>query len=192
MLYLQFEVLYMKLNRNLLVCSIFTIMILTLALSGCIGGNDDGSMSEVKAIDIVVVEDATGFEYLGSRAMTASEVSREYVNVSDTTDAAEGLYQDTNAVDYYIHAIELESSSAAEDFIEQYKATFKPLSSGERFAEETLNDHEATRINTYTTSGGTQVARYKYIWSNESFVIVVGGNSADYESIRALAEATGY
>jgi hypothetical protein len=181
----------MKLNKNLLVCSTFVILMLTLSLSGCIG--DGGrDMSEVDAADIVVVEDASGFEYLGSRAMTVSDVSRQYVEVSDVAGAAEGLYQDANAVDYYIHAIELESSSAAESFVEQYKATFRPLSSGERFAEETFNDHGATRITTYTTSDGTQAARYKYIWSNENFVIVVGGNSVDPAAIRNLAEATGY
>jgi hypothetical protein len=181
----------MKLNKNLLVCSTFVVLMLTLSLSGCIG--DGGrDMSEVDAADIVVVEDASGFEYLGSRSMTVSDVSRQYVEVSGVTDAAEGLYQDANAVDYYIHAIELESSSAAKSFVEQYKVTFRPLSSGERFAEETFNDHGATRITTYTTADGTQTARYKYIWSNENFVIVVGGNSVDPAAIRNLAEATGY
>ncbi|MDK2834815.1 MAG: hypothetical protein PWP63_1902 [Methanolobus sp.] len=182
----------MKLNRKLLVCSTLAIMMLTLALSGCIGGNGGRDMSGVDAADVVVVEDASGFEYLGSRAMTADEVSRQYVTVSDLTGAAEGLYQNASAVDYYIHAIELESSSAAENFVEQYKATFRPLSSGERFTEDSFNGHAATRINTYTTADGTQAARYKYIWSNENFVIVVGGNSANHESVRALAEATGY
>ena len=181
----------MKLNRNLLVYSTLAIMILTLSLSGCIDSNG-GDMSGVDAADIVIVEDASGFEYLGSRAMTASDVSRQYVEVSDISDAAEGLYQDANAIDYYIHAIELERSSAAENFVEGYKATFRPLSSGERFAEETFNDHGATRITTYTTSDGTQAARYKYIWSNENFVIAVGGNSVDPAAIRNLAEATGY
>jgi hypothetical protein len=181
----------MELNRNLLVCSIFTIMMITLSLSGCIGGNG-GEMSDVDAADIVVVEEAPGFEYLGSRAMTVSEVSRQYVEMPDVADAAEGLYQDTNAVDYYIHAIELENSSAAEGFVEQYKTTFTPLSTGERFAEESFNEHGATRITTYVTSGGTKVARYKYIWSNENFVIVVGGNSANPAAILNLAEATGY
>jgi len=182
----------MKLNRNLLVCSIFTIMMITLSLSGCIGGNDGGEMSDVDAAGIVAVEDAPGFEYLGSRAMTASEISRQYVEMPDVEGAAEGLYQDTNAVDYYIHAVELEDSSAAEGFVEQYKATFTPLSTGERFAEESFNEHGATRITTYVTSGGTEAARYKYIWNNESFVIVVGGNSADPAAILNLAEATGY
>ncbi|TGC06785.1 hypothetical protein CUN85_12560 [Methanolobus halotolerans] len=166
-------------------------MMLTLSLSGCIDGDGGNDMSEASATEIVVVEDASGYEYLGSRSMDVSDVSRQYVDVSDA-DAAEGLYQDANAVDYYIHAIELENSSEAEDFVERYKATFRPLNSGERFTEESFNDHEATRINTYTTSGATQTARYRYVWTSENFVMVVGGNSQDPEDIRTLAEATGY
>lgn len=181
----------MRLNKSILISGILALMMIALSLSGCIDASNDGSESEVNSTG-AVVENATGFEYLGSREMTASEVSREYVNVSNSTNAVEGFYQDANAVDYYVHVIELENNSAAEDFVEQYKATFKPLSSGGRFAEETINGHEATRITTYTISNGVQVARYKYIWTNESSVIVVGGNTAGSSSVRALAEATGY
>jgi len=180
----------MKLNRKVLVCSTLALMMLILALSGCINDSTDGN--GLDTTDIAVVENASGFEYLGSREMTSSEVSNEYVNVSGNVDAVEGFYQDRNSVDYYVHAIKLDSDSAAEDFVEQYKATFRPLSSGGRFSEETINEHEATRITTYVTSGGTQVARYKYIWTNESSVIVVGGNAASSSPVRALAEATGY
>jgi hypothetical protein len=182
----------MKLNKQLLVsCSLAMIMIV-LSLSGCIGNDEaTGSMSEVNAVDIVSVEDASGFEFLGQRAMTGEEVGRQYVEISDLVDGAEGFYQ-ADGVDFYIHAMEFGNSSAAEGFVEQYMDTFKPLSSGDRFIEETINEHAATRITTFTMSNGNQVARYKYIWNNEHFVIVVGGNSADPAVVGVLAEATGY
>ncbi|WP_407355371.1 hypothetical protein [Methanolobus sp. WCC5] len=163
-----------------------------LSLSGCVGnGEIKGTMSGVNAADLVSLEDASGFEFLGQRMLSAEDVSRQYVEVSGLVDGAEGFYQ-ADGVDFYIHAMEFGSSSEAEDFVGQYKATFKPLSSGERFVEESFNGHGATRITTSTTFNGNPVARYHYIWSNEHFVIVVGGNSADPAYISSLAEATGY
>ncbi|MDG6244176.1 MAG: hypothetical protein QCH31_07260 [Methanolobus sp.] len=180
----------MKLNIHLVYC--IAIIMVVLSLSGCVGNDGiKGTMSGVNAAEIVSVEDAYGFEFLGQRELTGEEVSRQYVEVSGLVEGAEGLYQ-ADGVDFYIHAMEFASDSEAEDFVGQYMATFKPLQSGERFTEESFNEHSATRISTSTTRNGKQVARYHYIWSNEHFVIVVGGNTADPADIMDLAEATGY
>lgn len=180
-------------NKLLLVSALIMMM---LFVSGCTdeqvpdGGQED--ISDMSAEELAVVEDLPeGYEYLGAPSLTVEEVQREYVNTSGIVAAAEGLYR-SGSVDLYIEVIEMESPEMAEGFISEYRSGFKELASGTRFAEETFNDHSALRIKTYSTVGGEQVPRYTYIWSNDSFVFVVGGATEDYSMLLSLAESTGY
>lgn len=104
---------------------------------------------------------------------------------------AEGVYKYSDGSDFYVNVVELEDSDSAEGLIFAYKSSFKQLSTGNRFVEEPLNGHFATKITDHVTVGGDQVPRYSYIWQNETFVFLVNGNTEDAALIKELAEATG-
>ena len=154
------------------------------------GNNTD--IAEMSADDLTIIAALPeGYEYLGAPSLTVEDVWEEYVNISGIVAASEGLYKKGD-VDLYVDVIEMESPELAEEFVSEYMSGFKELPSGSRFEEDSFNGHSATRIKTYSTVGGEQVARYTYIWSNENFVFVVGGATDDYSIVRTLAEATGY
>lgn len=185
-------------KRELLVAT-FVLLVLGLSLSGCVGNDDKGNtvnvvkdISKATSNDIAIVKTASGFEFLGHRELPVNDINSHLVEVSDIAGATEAFYQTKEGVDLNIQVIDMKDSSKAVDFVQRYRATFSPLSSGERFVEENINGHAATRILTSVTSSGSQVERYKYVWTNDRFVILVSGNSADPAKVRSLAEATGY
>ncbi len=133
-----------------------------------------------------------GYEFLGSRELSAEKVENEYVSVEGFVAGSEGLYMYLDSTDVYVDAIEMESSVSAEDLIVQYKAGFRELSSGSRFTEEIVNGHSTVRILEYVTVDKDNTPRYTYIWNNGNFVFVVGGATDDHVVLSTLAEATGY
>ena len=175
---------------------IFSLTVLAIVMSGCIDPNDTPEVTtgneDLTVANLIVVENIpAGFEYLGALPTSVDDIKREYVDVAGIVDAAEGIYQDADSVDVYITVVEFDGSTAADEFVTQYKLSLPPLVGGTQFTEESFNDHFATRIMGYTTVGSEQFPRYAYLWSNDNFVFIVNGNTADYTLTRALAEATG-
>ena len=175
---------------------IFSLTVLAIVMSGCIDPNDPPETTgneELTAANLIVVQNIpSGFEYLGAPPRSVDDIKSEYVDVAGILGAAEGMYQDVDSVDVSITVVEFEDSIAADEFVSQYKLSLPPLARGTQFAEESFNDHFATRIMGYTTVGGEQVPRYAYLWSNDNFAFIVNGNTEDYTLTRALAEATEY
>jgi predicted small secreted protein len=191
-------------KKSIALISVFAVLM--IAFSGCVDNTPavngtDSDNPETKAISD---EDAAGistletlpagFEYIDTIQLSPDEAKINYKaeNVSGVLNVSEGIYKDSNETNYYIDVIELENEEAANNFVGAYKASFKPLSSGSRFTDESFNGHSAVKILDYITSGGKTVSRYTYLWSNENYVIVVFGNTAEEVPIRQLAEATGY
>ncbi len=191
-------------KKMIALVSVFAVLM--IAFSGCVdntpavNGTDSenpetNSISEEDAAGISTLETLpAGFEYVDTIPLSTDEIKIDYEaqNVSGILTGSEGIYKDSNKTEYHIDVIELEDEEAANNFIIAYKASFPPLSSGSRFTDESINGHSAVKITDYVTSGGEDVLRYSYIWSNENYVIVVFGNTAEEAPIRQLAEATGY
>lgn len=157
-------------------------------------GSSTNTNSAENATDISKLENLpSGFEYVGSFPLNAADIKIDYnaENVSEVVGGSEGMYK-YNESDFYMDVIELENSEATTNLIDAYKSSFKPLTEGSRFVEESFNGHSAVRIADYVTAGGTEVPRYTYIWSNGNNVFVVTGNTADNSLVKQLAEATGY
>ena len=175
---------------------IFSLTVLAIVMSGCIDPNDTPEVTtgneELTAANLIVVENIpAGFEYLGAPPTSVDDIKSDYVDVAGIVDAAEGIYKDADSVEVHIIVIEFDGSTAADEFVNQYKLSIPPLTSVERFVDESFNGHFATRITDYATVNMEQVPQYAYLWSNDNFVFLVNGNTADYTLTRALAEATG-
>jgi hypothetical protein len=163
------------------------------------GGTDSSSSganlnSAESAADISKLKNLpAGFEYVGSIALNASDIKIDYnaENVSEVVGGSEGMYK-YNDSDFNIDVIELENAEATNYLIDAYKSSFEPLKEGSRFVEESFNGHSSVRIADYVLTGGQEVARYSYIWSNGNHVFVITGNTADDSLVKQLAEATGY
>jgi len=185
--------------------SVFAVLM--IAFSGCVGnnspavngtGSDNPETSAISEEDVAGISTLetlpSGFEYVDTIPLSTDETKSDYnaENVSGVLNVSEGIYKDSNETNYYVDVIELEDKEAANNFITAYEASFPPLASGSRFTDESFNGHSAVKILDYMTSGGKTVSRYTYVWSNENYVIVVFGNTAEEAPIRQLAEATGY
>lgn len=184
--------------------SVFAVLM--IAFSGCVGNNpavngtdtdnpETNSISDEDAAGISTLESLpAGFEYIDTIPLSIDETKSDYKaeNVSGVLNVSEGIYKDSNKTEYHIDVIELEDKEAANNFITAYKTSFPSLSNGSRFTEVSFNGHTAVKITDYITVGGKAVPRYSYIWSNENYVIVVFGNTAEETPIKQLAEATGY
>lgn len=184
--------------------SVFAVLM--IAFSGCVGNNpavngtdtdnpETNSISDEDAAGISTLESLpAGFEYIDTIPLSIDETKSDYKaeNVSGVLNVSEGIYKDSNKTEYHIDVIELEDKEAANNFITAYKTSFPSLSNGSRFTEVSFNGHTAVKITDYITVGGKAVPRYSYIWSNENYVIVVFGNTAEETPIKHLAEATGY
>ncbi|WP_440945701.1 hypothetical protein ACSAZL_16570 [Methanosarcina sp. T3] len=192
-------------KKSIALISVFAVLM--IAFSGCVDNNSpavNGTDSATPETNAISEEDVAGistletlpagFEYVDTVLLSTDEIKSDYnaENVSGVLNVSEGIYKDSNETNYYVDVIELEDEDAANNFIDAYKASFPPLSNGSRFTDVSFNGHSAVIITDYMTSGGKTVPRYTYIWSNENYVIVVFGNTAEEASIRQLAEATGY
>jgi len=157
-------------------------------------GSSTNTNSAESAADISKLENLpAGFKYVGSISLNADDIKIDYnaENVSEVVGGSEGMYK-YNESDFYMDVIELENSEATTNLINAYKSSFKPLTEGSRFVEESFNGHPAVRIADYVTAEGTEIPRYTYIWSSGNNVFVVTGNTADDSLVKQLAEATGY
>lgn len=175
---------------------IFSLTVLAILISGCVDPNETPeSITEddvLTAANLIVVKNIpASFEYLGARPTSVDDIKHDYVDVAGIMGAAEGIYKDADSVEVRITVVELENNTAADDFVNQYKLSIPALAKGDRFAEESFNDHFATRIVYYPTVNGEQVPRYSYLWNSDNFVFIVYGNTGDYALTRTLAEATG-
>jgi len=192
-------------TKSIALISVFAVLM--IAFSGCVDNNSpavNGTDSDNPATNSISEEDVAGistletlpagFEYIDTLPLSTDEIKSDYnaEDVSGVLNVSEGIYKDSNATNYYVDVIELEDEEAANNFIDAYKASFTPLNSGSRFTDESFNGHSAVKILDYMTAGGKTVSRYTYVWSNENYVIVVFGNTAEEAPIRQLAEATGY
>lgn len=191
-------------KKSIALISVFAVLM--IAFSGCVdntpavNGTDSDNpetnpISDDDAAGVSTIENLpAGFEYVDTISFSIDEIKSNYEaeNVTGILTGSEGIYRDSNSTDYYVDAIELEDEEAANNLIDAYKSSFPPLSSGSRFTDVSFNGHSAVKITDYITSGGETVPRYSYIWSNENYVIVVFGNTAEEAPIKQLAEATGY
>lgn len=134
-----------------------------------------------------------GFKYIGSVPLNAADIKIDYnaENISEVVGGYEGMYK-YNESDFYIDVIELENSEVTTNLIDAYKSSFKPLTEGSRFVDESFNEHSAVRIADHVTSAGTEIPRYTYIWGSGNHVFVVTGSTADASLVKKLAEATGH
>lgn len=156
--------------------------------------NSAKSTADKSTADISKLENLPeGFKYIGSIPLNAADIKIDYnaENISEVVGGSEGMYK-YNESDFYIDVIELENSEATTNLIDAYKSSFKPLTEGSRFVDESFNGHSAVRIADHVTSSGTEIPRYTYIWSSGNHVFVVTGNAADDSLVKKLAEATGY
>ena len=192
-------------KKSIALISVFAVLM--IAFSGCVDNNTpavNGTDSDNPETNAISDEDVAGistletlpagFEYIDTIPLSTDEIQNDYKaeNVSGILEGSEGIYKDSNKTEYHIDVIGLEDKEAANNFITAYKSSFPPLNSGSRFTDESFNGHSAVKITEYITAGGKTVSRYSYIWSNENYVIVVFGNTAEEAPIRQLAEATGY
>lgn len=179
-----------------------------IAFSGC-ADNDvpatNGTDAETQGTNLISEENTSeistvenlpaGFEYVGTLPLSVDQIKSDYKaeNVTGILEGSESIYKDSNKSDYYIDGIKFEDGESANNLITAYKSSFPPLNNNvSRLTDESFNGHSAVKITEYTVSGGQTVPRYTYIWSNENYVIVVFGNTAEESSVRKLAEATGY
>ena len=192
-------------KKNIAIISVFAVLM--IAFSGCVGNNTpaaNGTGPDNPKANVTSGENASemskiknlpaGFEYMGSPPLSTDEIKTNYKaeNVSGLLGGSEGTYKGSNNTDFYIDVIQLENKEAASNFISTYKSSFTPLNNVSRFAEESFNGHSAVRITDYNIEAGKTVPRYYYVWNNESYVLVVSGNTADDSLVRQFAEATGY
>ncbi len=176
------------------------LLISIILLSGCIEDTDteiiENSNNTSSGIDqdnftldsMVMLENLpTGYEYLGSPPITDyDEFSEKIIELK------EGAYQDEDNFEVFLDIIELDSESAAIEFILNYKSQYKQLSTGDRFTNLNFNSHAGTRIKTYTYRAGNQLPKYQIIWNNDNIVFIIRSNSNLESSAMKLAIATGY
>ncbi len=181
-------------NPKKTIASILLISI--LLLSGCIEDTDteiiDNPDNTSSGMDqdnfnldsMVMVENLpSGYEYLGSLPITDyNEFSEKIIG------SKEGAYRDEDNFDVFLDIIELDSESAAVEFISSYKANYEPLTIGDRFTPLSFNGHGATRITEYRN----QLPKYQIIWNNDNIVFIIRSNSNLESSAMNLAIATGY
>lgn len=190
-----------------MVALISAIVVLIIAFSGCVGdnkpsangtGSDNPGANVISGVNVSEISKVktvpANFSYNATLPLTINDIKSNYKaeNVSGILEGSEGYYNDFNKTEYYIDVIKLEDQGATNNFINAYKSSFSPLDNGSRFADESFNGHSAVKITKYVTYEGKTVPRYSYIWSNEKYVIVVFGNTADNSLVKQLAEATGY
>jgi hypothetical protein len=100
------------------------------------GSNTNSAESEA---DISKLENLPeGFEYVGSAPLNAADIKIDYnaENVSEVVGGSEGMYKYNESDFFNIDVIELENSEATTNLIDAYKSSFKPLTEGSRFVEE--------------------------------------------------------
>lgn len=176
------------------------LLISIILLSGCIEDTDteiinnpDNTSSGIGqdnfTLDsMVMVENLPpGYEYLGSPPITDyDEFSGNIIELK------EGAYRDEDNFDVFLDIIELDSESAATEFIFNYKSQYEQLSTGDRFTNLNFNGHTGTRIKAYTYRAGNQLPKYQIIWNNDNIVFIVRSNSNLESSAMKIAIATGY
>ncbi|MCD4841803.1 MAG: hypothetical protein K8R08_07375 [Methanosarcinales archaeon] len=185
-------------NPKKTVASILVISI--ILLSGCIEDTDteiiNNSDNTSSGMDqdnftldsMVKVENLpTGYEILAT--LPISDYNKFSENIIDSK---EGAYRDEDNFDVFLDIIELDSESAATEFIFNYKSQYEQLFTGDRFTNVNFNEHSGTRIKTYTYRAGNQLPKYQIIWNKDNIVFIVRSNSNLESSAMNLAIATGY
>ena len=161
--------------------------------SGCLGSDNGSELEGMSPADLVVIENPPhDMVYLGSPDVSAESIADSYVDVNGIVEAARGIYQNGDNLEVQLTVVEMEDRRSAENFVDEYKATYPELRNIDRFTEETINDQTVTRINKSTLTGGERVERFVYVWNNHNFVILVEGNTDDHTVLRDFSKSTGY
>ena len=174
----------MYINKTLCI-SVILVSILVL-FSGCSGTQKYPDNSNPDSL-VIVEQIPKGYEYLGYHEISDYNKFSENIITSK-----EGAYRDEDDVDVFLNVIELDSESAALEFISNYQEQFNQLPDGNRFSSITFNGHDATIVKTYRLNDGIQVPKYQIIWNSDNIVFLVISNSQDERSAEKLAETTGY
>ncbi|MDK2893052.1 hypothetical protein [Methanohalophilus sp.] len=178
--------------KSKIIALLLSLTLVMLAVSGCTDTDREEKTGEMDVSDVVVLKEIpAGFEYLGARMLSVGEVLDGVCNESEFVESSEGIYKG-DGFDIYVTTVETPSEDDAENLVSRYKATFPPMSKGDRFIEESINDHFVTRIVWHVTNKGEEVERYAYIWNNGSYVFHIRGGTSDPLILREFAEATGY
>ncbi|CAD7768636.1 hypothetical protein FHEFKHOI_00363 [Candidatus Methanoperedenaceae archaeon GB50] len=124
-----------------------------------------------------------GITYLGTHETTIDPIGVK---------GREGVYKNSEGVDFYVRVIKCESNRAAEELIEKYKSRYEKYPYNP-FEEVIINNHTATQVRDTTLQGGRHVSTYTYIWRNENYVFITASNLPDENSPTfKLANAIGY
>lgn len=180
--------------KSKIIVLLLSISLVMLAISGCTDQNagKEEEIGEINVSDMVSIDDIPlGFDYLGARELSADNVLDGCCNESEFVEAYQGIYKSMN-FDVLVTAVEMPSESDAENLVSGYKATFQPMANGNRFVEESFNDHFATRVLWYVTENGNNAERYAYVWNNGKYVFQIRGATSDPLVLKEFAEATGY
>lgn len=179
--------------KSKIIALLLSLTLVMLAVSGCTDP-DSGreETDEINASNMVVLEEIpAGFEFIGARELSAAKVLDGSVNESGFVEAYQGIYESNN-FDVLVTAVETPSEADAQSLVDTYKATFPPMAVGNRFIEQSINDHFVTRIIWYVTENGNNTERYAYVWNNGNYVFQVRGATSDPAILMEFAEATGY
>ncbi|MBP2029878.1 hypothetical protein J2755_000812 [Methanohalophilus levihalophilus] len=179
--------------KSKIIALLLSFTLVMLAISGCTDPNaGEDETGEMTVSDMVVLEEIpAGFEYLGARELSADKVLDGCCNESHFVEAHQGIYE-SEEFDVLITVIEASSENEAENLVNTYKATFPPMTMGNRFIEQSINNHFVTRIVWYVTENGADAERYAYVWNSDNFVFHIRGATSDPSTLKEFAEATGY
>lgn len=170
--------------------AMFLLMISLLILApGCLNDREVENTNTTKPpISVATMDDLIptdnlpiGITYIASHPITELGVN-----------ATEGVYKNSEGIDFYVRVIKTESNKAAEELIKEYKAQYKNYPY-DPFEEVTLNNHTATQVRDKPLQDGTRVSTYTYIWNKENYVFITTSNLPDNNSPTfKLAKAIGY
>ncbi|MCS3924212.1 hypothetical protein [Methanosalsum natronophilum] len=167
----------------------FSVLMLTLSI-GCIDNNEE--LPDMDVEDLSMVEDTPHeLEHLGNPTISGDSIANDYVDVPGIVEASRGIYQSDDA-EIHLTVIEMEDTQSADNFVEEYKATYPEFNNRDRFVEETVDGQDVTRINKFTRVGGEYVDRFTYIWNQQNYVFVVEGNTDDYTFLKDFVKAAGF
>jgi len=159
------------------------LLVTAVFISGCIfDKNKETPVNKIGSDIIPAAGLPPGFTYMGTHDAKL-DIGGSSVN------ATEGVYRN-GGDDMYIQVIQ---NDKPETLLAQYKLQLKQQykSDYNPFEDISFNGHNATKVTDYTTVKGEQKARYSVMWTNETFMILVG-SSFDPQVVSALATATGH
>jgi len=169
--------------------AIFLLIIsLSILAPGCVDDKGVETNNTTKPINVATMDDLIptenlpiGITYLASHPITELGVN-----------ATEGVYKNSEGIDFYVRVIKTDSNKIAEELIDEYKSQYNKYTY-DPFEEVMINNHTATQVRDNTLQEGTRVSTYNYIWNNENYVFITTSNLPNNNSPTfKLAKAIGY